>query len=79
MQECDTGTNCQCCFGEREGQLAEVFYSEGVGDLGVVLWKADFFEGFAAGYFEGCFVESVSLAAGEGSLAFCLLANAERY
>jgi hypothetical protein len=53
--------------------LAEVFYSEWFRDLGVVSWKADFFEGFAAGYFEGGFVEAVGFTTRECCLAFIVL------
>ena len=52
-----------------------MFYSEGFGDLGVVSWKADFFEGFTAGYFKGCFVEGIGFAAWKCCLAFVLLAE----
>jgi hypothetical protein len=51
--------------------LAEVFYSEWFWDLGIVAWKADFFAGFAAGYFEGCFVEGVGFAARKCCLSCC--------
>ena len=78
MEKCDAGTDCECCFGEGEGELAEVFYAEGFRNFGVVSWKADFFEGFAAGYFEGRFVEGVCFAAWKCCLAFCLLAEYKR-
>lgn len=79
MQECDAGPDYECGSGEREGELAEVFYVEGLGNLGVVARKADFFAGFAAGYFEGSFVEGVRFAAGEGGLACVLLADTTDY
>jgi hypothetical protein len=53
--------------------LAEVFYSEGFWDLGVVSWKADFFVGFAAGYLKGRFVEGVCFAAWKCRLSFAPL------
>jgi hypothetical protein len=46
-----------------------VFYAEGVWDLGVVLGKADFFPGFAAGYLEWRLFERVCLAARKRGLS----------
>jgi hypothetical protein len=34
-------------------------------DFGVIPWKTDFFRGFAASDFKGCFLEGVGFAAGE--------------
>jgi hypothetical protein len=55
MEKCYAGSDSERCAGEREGKLAEMFYSEGLGEFGVVAGESDFFEGFATGYFEGSF------------------------
>jgi hypothetical protein len=77
MEERNAGTDCECGLGEREGELAEVFYAEGFGEFGVVAGKTDLFEGFAASYFEGCFVECVCFTAWERCLSFCSLAESK--
>ena len=72
MEESDTRADCEGSFGEREGELAEVLYSEGSGNFGIILWKTDFLVGFAAGYFEGRFVQGVGFTAWERCLS-CLM------
>lgn len=53
MQECDAGSDGELGFGEVEGELADVLYAEGGGDLGVVHWEANFFVGFSPADLEG--------------------------
>lgn len=51
MQQGDAGPDGDLGLGEAVREAAEVFYSEGLRNRGVVYREADLFPGFAAGDF----------------------------
>ena len=53
-----------------------MFYAERERDPGILVWEADFLPCFAAGDFEGCFVEGVCFTAGKGCLSYFVLSLA---
>jgi hypothetical protein len=69
MKEGNTWSHCKGGFGERERELAEVFYSKRWGDFGVVIREANFFPSFSSCNFERGLFEGIRLSTWQCRLA----------
>lgn len=69
MQEGDAGAHYQFSTGKVMREVAEVFYTEGGGEFGVVEGKANFFPCFAPGYLVWFFFYGVCLSTWECGMA----------